>query len=112
MTDQEILNQIIKVEKAKELTLLGFKHFNNNDLNGALLHANNALELNPKNVLALHLRALSQCRLIADSGVLPPNSEVQMRETILDLVQSANYVDEILRISQTATSALISQHRE
>ena len=52
-------------------------NFSNHDFNSALSHVEKALELNPKNVPALHLRALSKCSLIVDSGILPPSSEVQ-----------------------------------
>ena len=106
MNSQEILDKIIKVEQSKELTQLGLDSLKNNDFDGALSHVNKALELNPKNVLALQLRALSKCLLVAKSNTISLNDEVQIREVTVDLTEAINLTDEILRISKVITSTL------
>ena len=107
MTEQEILENIIRVKKSKALTQLSLDCLKNKDFNNALLHVNKALELNPKNVLALQVRALSKCLLTAESNTISPSDEVQIREVAVDLTESINLTDEILRLSKAFSSALV-----
>ena len=98
MTDQEILNQVIKVQKAKELTFLGFKSFAKNSFEDALSCADKAVELNPKNPLALQLRALCKCSILVNRDSINLSDEVYLREVILDLTNATNLTSEIQHI--------------
>lgn len=106
MTDQEILNKVIKVQKAKELTLLGFKSFAKNNFEDALSCADKVVELNPKNPLALQFSALCKCSILVNRDSINLSDKVYLREVILDLTNATNLTNEVQQISQIMASRL------
>ena len=107
MNAQEIINQVTRVERSKQLTNRGFDEFANGNFEEALSCANRALELNSKNPLTLQLRALCKCIILANRDSITPTDEADLREVVLDLANATNLIHEIQSISRNLTSIVM-----
>ena len=69
MSEQEILDLLLKVERASELTQHGIEQFNKGDFENALASFENAFEANPKSVPNLLYYSLCCWSLIRNLDV-------------------------------------------
>lgn len=101
---RETLDMINKIEQGNQLANRSFESINIGDFNAALSYAERASELNPRNVIALQVKALCKYSLLVESDeTLSP----QIQEVMHDLMQALTATHQSLAFTRNFIDTII-----